>query len=160
MGSRGYWKFFKNWQISGPTSKVCQHQLSTTLNFDQKLWNYTKKEKKNSFQPSLVSFPSPPLLCSWTSLSVHTLIETCKSLWHWMNRQLLAGCPMPLCAQPLNWSAPVFLLFFYPHSLWPDSVWHQQGQYVFLQSLNLIRTAVCWKTTCHSRHQTVSVTLL
>lgn len=61
MGSKGYWKFFKNWQISGATSKVCQHQLSTTLNFDQKLWNYTKKEKKTPFSPAL--FPFLPLLC-------------------------------------------------------------------------------------------------
>lgn len=63
MGSRGYWKFFKNWQISAPTSKVCQHKLSTTLNFDQKLsCEITqKKKKKSSFSPAL--FPFLPLLC-------------------------------------------------------------------------------------------------
>lgn len=47
------------------------------------------------------------MLCSWTSLAVHRLIEMCKSFWHRMNRQLLAGCPVPLCVLPLNWSAPV-----------------------------------------------------
>ena len=62
----------------------------------------------NSFLLLSLFLCSPPP-CSRTSLAARTLIEMCKSLWHRMNRQLLAGCPVPLCALPLNWSAPVCL---------------------------------------------------
>lgn len=58
------------------------------------------------FSAALLRFAAVP---SDISLAVHRLIEICKSLWHRMNGQLLADCPMPLCVQPLNWSAPVCL---------------------------------------------------
>lgn len=93
-------------------SKVAASQKKKKKKNVQKV---EKKQEKTLNFLSNYSFPSlsffsalsPP--CSRTSLAARTLIEMCKSLWRRMNRQLLAGCPMPLCVLPLNWSAPVCL---------------------------------------------------
>lgn len=162
MGSRGYWNFFKNWQISAPTSKVCQHKLSTTLNFDQKLsCEITqKKKKKTSFSPAL--FPFLPLLCFALGLlcqCIHSLrranpfdtgwIDSCwqDALCHFVRCHLI-GTP-----QFTSLLLPTFAVARF-------CVTSAGTVCVPSESLNFIRTAVCWKTTCHSRHQTVSVTLL
>lgn len=48
-----------------------------------------------------------PASFTWTCQAGRRLIEMCKSFWHGMNEQLLAGCPVPLCVLPLNWSTPI-----------------------------------------------------
>ncbi len=113
--SRGYWTLQGGcrlpvrieYSIGGQTGRTLEHKFRTTLNFGLFL--------SHLFSRASLSFPCSSLLCSRTSLAVRRLIEMCKSLWHRMNRQLLAGCPMPLCVLPLNWSAPVCL----PSSLLP-----------------------------------------
>lgn len=62
--------------------------------------HYNLKWKKKSCSLYPASF-------TWTCQAGRRLIEMCKSFWHGMNEQLLAGCPVPLCVLPLNWRTPI-----------------------------------------------------
>lgn len=120
--------------ISAVLSPLCQSTFLpfSLLSVDLHLCLYLSFPLHSSFPvflSSLVHHAARPWQCSW-------LIEMCKSLWHRMNRQFLAGRPTPLCALPLNWSAPVCppSLPLPPTpstppalSLWPGSFWHQRG---------------------------------
>lgn len=91
--------------ISAVLSPLCQSTFLpfSLLSVDLHLCLYLSFPLHSSFPvflSSLVHHAARPWQCSW-------LIEMCKSLWHGMNRQFLAGRPTPLCALPLNWSAPV-----------------------------------------------------
>lgn len=97
-----WWPVRKDYSVGGQSGEDTCSQAQYNLNF-----LFKKMFSLSSFFSGLASFLYSPPLCSQTSLAARRLIEMCKSLWHGMNRQLLAGCPMPLCVLPLNWSAPV-----------------------------------------------------
>lgn len=128
-------------------------QTSRILGHKMVFWSQSAVFLSPPFSRSPASFLCSPLLCSWTSLAAYRLIEMCKSFWHGMNRQLLAGCPMLLCVLPLNWSAPVCL----PSSLLLPTLtvarfWHQRrGWRVPSKSLKLISTAAWLQRTILNR---------
>lgn len=106
------------------TALVCSQQNMLAKKVNEGTWalqsccwsqtiTFRGKRTKSALDQMLdAGLLSELLLWLWTSLAAFRLAEMYKSLWRWMNRQLLAGCPEPLCELPFNWRAPVRFAFF------------------------------------------------